>query len=253
VKLLQLGQLFALPLQAAIRAQNLALQETISFIEEFGMEKGSARTFSLRAERIVEERKIDPETGESKTEIKEKPLELSIPLLALVPPPVMQLQEMDVEFGVEIVEPRTEPIKSSVISSALKGASLAPTLALFSPLGKSNPTTIRVKMKITRDVPEGMARLGDVLVDLLSGKTPSASTGAQKKQAESSLPVEKIRGIGAETADLLKKKGIATVMDLISATKTNEGVKELAKTVGVSERRILGWRKKAKLLAEGEK
>ncbi|NOZ58959.1 MAG: DUF4332 domain-containing protein [Euryarchaeota archaeon] len=252
MKLLQLGHLFALPLQSAVRAQNLAFQETLSFLEEFGTEKGSARTFILRTERMVEERKIDPETGEPKTEFKAKPIELSIPLLALLPPPVMQLREMDVEFGVEIVEPRSEPIKSPAVPAAVRGVSLAPTLALFAPPGAANPTTIKVKMKITRDVPEGMARLGDVLADMLSGRAEPPAE-AQKGRTGGSHPVEKIRGIGAETAELLRKKGVSTTADLITATETKEGVRNLAKAIGVSERRILGWRRKARLLTEGEK
>ena len=256
MKPLQLGHIFALPLQAAIRAQNLALQETLSFLEQFGTEKGRARTFSLRAERVVEERRVDPETGEPVTEFKAKPVELSIPLLALVHPPVMQLMEMDVEFGIEIVEPRSEPIKSPAIPGAVRDVSLAPTLGMFAPLGATNPTTIKVKMKIAREVPEGMSRLGDALADMLSGRTPPAGgqkSGPQKPLPETSLPVEKIRGIGAETASLLRKKGISTLADLIAATGTEEGVRELARAVGASERRILGWRRKAKLLAEGEK
>jgi predicted flap endonuclease-1-like 5' DNA nuclease len=251
VKLLQLGHLFALPLQSAVRAQNLAFQETLSFLEEFGTERGFTRTFKLRTERMVEEIKVDSETGKAKTEFRAKPVELSIPLLALMPPPVMQLQEMNVEFGVEIVEPKSEPIKLSSVPGAVRGISLAPTLGLFAPPGAENPTTIKVRMKITREVPEGMARLGDILADMLSG-TESPSK-AQNDQAEAAIPVGKIRGIDTGTADLLKKKGITTVSDLIAATETKEGVKELAKTMGVSERRIMGWRRKAKLLTKGEK
>jgi len=241
VKLIQLGELFALPLQSAIKAQNLALQETISFIERFGLEEGVAKTFRFKAERMVEERTVDPKTGVPETKFKVQPFEVSIPLLAIISPPSMQLQEMNVEFGVEVVEPKSEAIKSSVIPSAVVGSSFASSLSLFTTLGQSNPTTMKVNMKIVREIPEGMARLGDVLTALLSGQAPIA---------KEPLPIEKVPGIGVEMAAILKAKGIMTVKDFASATETRESVKELAKALGISEKRIVEWREKAKLLIE---
>jgi predicted flap endonuclease-1-like 5' DNA nuclease len=246
MKLLQLGQLFALPLQSAIKAQNLALQETISFIEQFGLEGGLAKTFRFKTERMVEERTVDPKTGIPETKFSVQPFEVSIPLLAIVPPPSMQLQEMNVEFGVDVVEPKTEVIKSAMISSAVIGSSLASSLGRYTSLGQSNPTTMKVTMKIVRETPEGLARLGDVLTDLLSGKTPSAETPPYKIPPS----VEKILGIGTETASILKAKGILTVKDFVSSTETREAIKEIAKTLGVSEKRVAEWREKSKLLIE---
>lgn len=241
MKLFQLGQLFALPLQSAIRAQSLAAQETISFIEQFGFEEGLAKTFRFKAERMVEERTIDPKTGIPETQFKVHPFEVSIPLLAIISPPSMQLQEMNVEFGVEVVEPKTEAIKSGVIPSAVIGSSLASSLTLLTSLRESNPTTMKVNMKIVRETAEGMARLGDMLTDLLSCKTPLTKTPPL---------IEKIPGIGTETADILKAKGIMTTKDFVSSTETTETVKELARILGVSEKRILEWREKSKLLVE---
>lgn len=245
MKLLQLGQLFALPLQSAIKAQNLALQETISFIEQFGFEEGIAKTFRFKAERLVEERTVDSKTGIPETQFKVQPFEMSIPLLAIVSPPSIQLQEMNVEFGVEVVEPRTEAIKSATIPSKVLGSSLASSLSLFTPLGQSNPTTMKVNMKIVREVPEGMARLGDSLTDLLSGKPPEAD---KEPRPDTSFDVERVSGIGKERASLLRAKRILTVRELIRSTETPEAIKDLAKTLGISERQVREWRGKAKLL-----
>lgn len=241
MKLLQLGQLFALPLQSAVRAQNFALQETISFIEQFGLEEGKAKTFRFKAERMVEERVVDPKTGIAETKFRVQPFEVSIPLLAIVSPPSIQLQEMNVEFGVEVVEPKAEAIKSTVIPSAILGSSLASSLSLFTALGQSNPTTMKVNMKIVREIPEGMARLGDLLTDLLSGQAPAVKAPPS---------IEEIAGIGIEMANILKAKGILSVKDFVSATETREAIKDIAKTLGVSEKRISEWREKAKLLIE---
>ena len=245
MKPLQLGQLFAIPLQSAVKAQNLALQETISFIEQFGFEEGIAKTFRFKAERLVEERTVDSETGISETEFKVQPFEMSIPLLAIVSPPSIQLQEMNVEFGVEVVEPRTEAIESATIPSRVLGSSMASSLSLLTPLGRSNPTTMKVNMKIVREVPEGMARLGDSLTDLLSGKPRESD---EEPRPKTSPDVESVSGIGKEIASLLRAKQILTVRGLIRTTETPEAIKGLAKTLGVSERKIREWREKAKLL-----
>lgn len=247
-QLLQLGQLFALPLQSAIRGQSLALQETISFIQEFGLEKERARTFCFEVERMVEERTVDQE-GIPKTQFKIQPFKVSIPLLAIVSPPSMQLKEMNVEFGVEVVEVRSEPLASAVIPSAVRGSSLASSIGLFTSLGQSNPTTMKVNMKIVRETPEGLARLGDVLTDFLSGETLSRETPSPIML----LSVERIPGIDLETANILKAKQICTIKDFISLTDTKEGVKELAKTLRVPEERIVEWREKAQPLIKDKK
>lgn len=245
MKTIQLGQLFALPLQSAIKAQSLALQETISFIEQFGFEEGVAKTFRFKAERMVEERTVDPKTGVPETKFKVQPFEVSVPLLAIISPPSMQLQEMNVEFGVEVGEPKSVAIKSAVIPSAVLGSSFASSPSLFTTLGQSNPTTMKVNMKIVREIPEGMARLGDTLADLLIGKSQEI-----KPPRPSPPSIERIPGIGEEMASILKAKGIATVKDFDSATETREAVKELASTLGISERRIVRWKEKSKLLLE---
>lgn len=43
---------------------------------------------------MVEERTVDPKTGVPETKFKVQPFEVSIPLLAMISSPSMQLQEM---------------------------------------------------------------------------------------------------------------------------------------------------------------
>ncbi len=251
VRLLQLGELFALPLQSATRAQNFSLQETISFLEQFGLEEGVAKTFRLRTERMVEERTTDPETGIPETQFKVQPFELSIPLLAMVSPPSIQLQEMNVEFGVEIVEPRSEPIESSAIPATVLGSSLAPSLSVFTPLRQSNPTTMKVNMKIVRETPEGMARLGDTLTDLLSGRPVEEPTVIEEPGPElADRPAIAVAGIGPRTADRLEQLEIFTVRDFLTATATPERISRLVgilRSAGVraSEDLVREWRESA--------
>jgi hypothetical protein len=171
MKVLQLGELFALPLQSAIRAQNLALLETISVLEKIGMERGEARNFRMKAERLIEERDVDPDTGKTETRFTAQPFEISIPLLALISPPSLHLQEMNVEFGVAIVEPRAEAIQTESTRPQTKASSLAGTLSHYSALNQPGTTTMKVNMKIVRETSEGMARLGDLLADLLNARS----------------------------------------------------------------------------------
>ncbi len=240
MKLNPLGDLFALPLQSAIKAQSLALQETMAVIETMGMEDGKAKLFRLKAERMVEERKIDPATGQPETKFIVQPFELSIPLLALLPISPMQLQEMNVDFGVEVVETKTEPIKATTIPSAMLGSSLSGSLSLFTALGQSNPATMKVHMRIVKEAPEGIARMGDLLTDLLSGK------------AEKGPTVNEIPGMPENIARILMNSGIVTVAKFLVATEKAAARAELAKTLGVSARKMTTWRKDARQLAEKE-
>jgi len=274
VKPYELRQLFAMPLQAAVNAQALALHETLTFLEKVGMEKGSVRTFRLKTERLVEEEEVDAE-GRPKLVPKTKQVELSIPLLALLPPPAMKLQEMDVVFGVEIVEPRSEKLE---LPGVVRAESLAPTLAFLSPPGAKNPTTMRVKMRIVNEQPEGMARLGDVLADMLSGREggddSAEEAGASSEQpgsllearvdmdlvrgvvrgAEKTEPeIEKVRGVGRATAAKLRSTGINTAGELVKLAEDREALKKVSKTLGIPDRQLLRLARRAKLLTEGEK
>jgi hypothetical protein len=252
----QLGELFAMPIQSAIRAQNLALQETISFIEQFGLEDGKVKTFHLKAERLVEEREVDSESETTRTHFKNQPFELSIPLLGLIEPPSMKLQEMNVEFGVEVVEPKAEPITSTEIPEVVRGYSFAPTRAIYTPLSKSNPTTMKVNMKILRETPEGVTRVTDILTNLLKAETsevePEVDTPSlgTVEPLVRSVPrnIEEVHGIGPETSALLKGEGIHTTTDFLKKTETEEGKKKLIGDIMVSLNKIEDWRKKAKLL-----
>lgn len=183
MKLLQMGELFALPLQSAIKAQSLALQETISFIEEFGLENGAAKVFKIKSERQTEELSIDKKTNVSETTLKTQPVEINIPILALISPPSVQLQEMNVEFGVEIVEPKNEPIKSKNVPSKILGSSFASSSAMFTSLAQPSSINMKVNMKIVRDVPEGMSRFSDALIGLMGGR----SVTTDKEPAKSLL------------------------------------------------------------------
>lgn len=250
----QLDQILALPLQSAIRAQNLAIQETISLIEQFGTEDGKAKPFRITAERLVEERVVDEKTGNTETKLKVQPFEINIPLIALLPPANINIKEMDVEFSLEIVEPRSEPIKSYIIPSKAIGTSLASSLALLTSPEKSNPNSMKVNLKIVREIPEGMARLTDVLTSLMSGQKVQEEEKPPKEdsQPKATILVNSISGINLEAVNILKERGIVTIKDFIDATKTKDDAAKIAKRLGVSQKTVNSWRKIALLMVEGK-
>lgn len=165
-----LGELFAIPLQSAVRAQVLAHQETLAAIEDLGIEKGRARVFRLRSERTTEERVVDSATGNVETKQVVQPFDISIPLLALLPLQTLKLQEMDVDLAVEVVEVKAVPFTSETIGARSRGSSLASSSAILAALGSTKEPGMKVHMKIARDTSEGLARTNDVLADLLSGR-----------------------------------------------------------------------------------
>ncbi len=60
-------------------------------------------------------------------------------------------------------------------------------------------------------------------------------------------PIEAIEGIGEVYAKKLKEIGIKTVDDLLKAGAKKSDRKKLAKTLGISEKRILEWVNRADL------
>ena len=221
-----IGELFAIPLQSAVRAQALALQETMATIEALGIEAGRAKVFRLRAERTVEEPTVDPGTGAAEVKLAVQPFEITIPILALLPIQTIRLQEMDVDFSVDIIESTSKP-------------SLAESPAVLGSLNQASSTTMKVHMKIARDTSEGIARINDLLTDLLSGRPASSVT------------IDAIAGISAAVLRRFKDKGLESLDAFLAATATPEARAALAASVGTSVKQIDIWTRAAQRLAEG--
>jgi Protein of unknown function (DUF2589)/Domain of unknown function (DUF4332) len=238
-----LANLLAVPLQSAVRAQALAAREMLSFVQQIGMEGNTVRTFKLRTSRVIEETRLNPQTGRPETQLVERPLEISVPLLTMVPMPNMLLSEMNVEFGLDIIEPRSETLEFAGTSPE-PATSLASSLAVFTPLAQSASTTMKVNMKLVQQAPEGLAKLGDVLVDLVSAQ-PVSPTGVPR--------VRDIPGIAPEQAEALRAQNIATAEDLTAIAANPEALRALAAAIGVSEQRIRVWIEEAKALMEERK
>ncbi|UEX79917.1 DUF4332 domain-containing protein [Spiribacter halobius] len=250
--------------ECQFRAQGLATQESLAFLEQFGLEQDIARTFRFRTERTVEERIVDPETGEPRVVQGQAPFEVSIPRLALVQPPAVQLREMNVELELDVTETRREPLAASRIAPGALATSLAASRAYLGRRSASGPGNMKVSMRITSEPAEGLARLGDLLTDLLSGREPEAapepSPSPQPEPDPAPEPpgpgprppvsgdVTVIRGIGIARGRELRALGIESVAGFLEATETPEGIRALAGRLNVSEEQIRTWRNAAERL-----
>jgi Protein of unknown function (DUF2589) len=234
-----LAQLLAVPLQSAVRAQALAARETLSFIQQIGMDAGALRTFKVRTSRTIEETKLNPQTGRPETQLVERPFEVSIPVLAMMPVPNMLLSEMNVELGLDIIEAVSEPLETTA-DLPVPATSLASSLAVFTPLGQADSTTMKVNMKLVQQAPEGLAKLGDILADLVTANKPSPS----------GLPVGDVPGIGPQFAETLRAHNIVTAADLVDLAARPGSLSALASALGVSEERLKVWIEDAKVLVE---
>jgi uncharacterized protein DUF2589 len=239
MKAIPIEQLLAIPIQSAIRAQNLGVQATLAAIEAFGLDSDNkAAVFRMTAEQTTEERAVDSATGKVTTTQVTRPFELSIPLLALLPVSGISLQEMNVDLAIEVVDVRSQQLQLRALPAEVTGPSLVSTLGIFATQTPVGPA-MQVRMHLLKDTPEGLARVGDVLTGLLSGR------GQQGR------PVNDIPGMPPETIAILRNRGILTVPQFLSITEPVMTRADFAKSIGVSLAQLEAWRKAAASLPPG--
>lgn len=155
MKPIHVSQLFAIPIQSAIRAQAISANEIISFLDEFGFEDPKTRktkNFHIQIEKSQEEQVADESTGKIRTQLKTRKIDLKIPYLGLIEPPSPQIKEMHLEFGIKLSIPDDD--KNSAYDSFM---------GTFSAMGPNITAPIKVTMKLTQNLPEGLAKLQDAL------------------------------------------------------------------------------------------
>lgn len=222
-----ISELFTLPIISAIRAQSMAVEETISYIQEFGLdESGKTKSFSIKTERMIEENIINSTTKKPETITKLVPIKIDVPLLALFPPPALQIQEMNFEFGIDIVQERPSNTKS--MKNGGKGKKFG-SRGVFKPVKESNPPNVKVSMKITKDVPEGISKLQDILVENIVGK-PIEEKGLRT--------ISIIKGITTSIETKLNEEEIMTIDDFVDATKNYSLTRKLASKTKIDIKKL---------------
>jgi hypothetical protein len=156
MKSLYLYEIIGLPLKAIIDAETLAARASVDFIKDIGFTKNvdiaDKKNINLGTIRVVHfnYNTID-ETG------KEIESTVTIPLLSLVPIPLLQIQEANLDFNIKItdVQEKTGDNKQ-IIEKKL--------LASYADGAKNQSYQINIKLKLTQsDLPAGISALFNIL------------------------------------------------------------------------------------------
>ncbi|MHB0926096.1 MAG: DUF2589 domain-containing protein [Gallionellaceae bacterium] len=163
-----INELLAVPLRAAIQAKIMSATETLGMIKKFGIDsEDQVKNLTFKTTKMVEL----PQPAESKkpVEYEKRNMEVSIPLLTLINLPSVQLTEMNVEMAIHVVDSSSQT--SGMKKAVIEGAALPLAGVLTNSQSRNLPPTMKINMKIVERVPEGLARVNDLLADMLQGRS----------------------------------------------------------------------------------
>ena len=223
---LDMGMLIGGPLTAAADASILLANSTADFINRVGFDNsGKARTVAFSYEK-----QTPNEDGTSSLD----QLKVNVPLLAIVPIPNLQVDEVNILFDMEVKQ--SESSKSSTDMGATLDASVKVGFVKVNISGsvsshKENTRTSDNSAKYHVDVratnhgiPEGLARV----LDMMAANVAPALVGSSIKSADGSeLPeasrrrAEKVKKVRSEISSIETRKNAATnnLQDCISVLK----------------------------------
>lgn len=196
---LQMEQLIGGPLRAAADASTQLAHSTASFINEVGFEKsGKVRNVSF-----VFQRHSSNEDGTSNLE----EMQVAVPLLAIVPIPNLQVDEVNVLFDMEVKQ--SEKSESSMDTSAsFTGSarfgpvriSISGSVSAHSSNTRStdNSAKYHVDVRATNHgTPEGLARV----LDMMAANVAPMLVDSSLKDGDG----RELKGDSKKKAELLKK------------------------------------------------
>lgn len=179
---LPLGFLMSAPLKAAVEAQAIAAMTTKSFVEscltepkEKGADKGVREAINVTFRATVGE--------PAETDAAAKSVEISAPLLAILPIPYLQVSDVQVNFKYTIAQTFRDQNETSkgIELKAGTGALLSPWVSASlsgyatSKASHESTTNRSGNLEITlragqAPIPEGMARIISMLATGIQGK-----------------------------------------------------------------------------------
>lgn len=162
-----INELLAVPLHAAIQAKTMSALETLDVIKKIGIDsENQVKNLTFRTTRMVEV--PQPTDFKEPVHYEKKNMEVSIPLLSLINLPSVQLTEMNVEMALHVVD---DASLSAEEKKTLMASSTLPLAGVLTHAQSRNlPPTIKINMRIVERVPEGLARVNDLLADMLQGR-----------------------------------------------------------------------------------
>lgn len=160
-----ISELIAAPLEAAVEAQTKLARSTVDYITEVGLEKDRNGNDRARDLTFVVQR---PGKDGGKTE----ELAVRAPLLALVPVPNLAIEEMDIDFQMEVTS--TDKVSEKNEEDGNGGGRIVVAGKVSSNAEHTRETNQSAKYQIQvkarkQAAPEGLSRLLDVLAATVRG------------------------------------------------------------------------------------
>jgi hypothetical protein len=160
-----IAELIAAPLEAAIDAQSKLARSTVSYITDIGLEKGRDGTACAREVAFVLER---PGAGAKQPER----MTVRAPLLALIPIPSLAIEELNIDFQMEVTS--TDKVTEKNESAENGDSALVVSGKVSSHAEHTRDTNQSAKYQIQvrarkQPPPEGLSRLLDVLAATVRG------------------------------------------------------------------------------------
>lgn len=191
------GYLIGAPMKAAIEAQALAAKTTIEFIEKVGFIPADTNQDMM----FIDETK-DANAGQvrnvtfkyKKTDENnvDKEVELTVPILAIVPIPYLRIDEMTIDFTAKLNDTITNTTKTgfkldSSVSGKFKSWWSPISLEFRTAMSYQRQTessaryvreyTMNIHVRAVQDdMPAGLGRVLDILEQTIKEKPPSGGT-----------------------------------------------------------------------------
>lgn len=171
---LPFGEILAGPMLAMIQADTIAAQASAEFIENVGFVNGTqnGNFGQMRMITFTYQKQNIGEPAETIT--------LKVPLLSLIPIPLLQVREAEIDFGVEIIDMQSSGPAQSHLRTASGNLSYLDgnRTAMDVILREQRDTHIQMKMKVhfaQADIPSGLSRLLQVMDNSLLSTTNTNS------------------------------------------------------------------------------
>ena len=192
---LPMQELIGGPLMAVCDAQTKLAKSTAQYIKEIGMvekEDADGKVIEVNNKPVLETRQVEfsynqpmqdnsspaPATGTGATSIQQAKVDISAPLLAIVPIPALRIEDVEIEFNMEVKSSAQSKSShdESVKASASFGwgpfsASVQGSVSAHNEQTRKSDNSAKYHVKVTAkqaETPEGLSKILDMLSQSIS-------------------------------------------------------------------------------------
>ena len=182
---LPMADLIGGPLTAVCEAQADLAKSTEKYIREIGLQEIGDDPHKELKTRQVDFHFNKPVPSPDGTNITQAKIDISVPLLALVPVPALMIQDVEIEFNMEVkssakskTEDKVEAGGSASVGFGPFSATMHGSVSSHNQQTRASDNSAKYNVKISAkqsDTPEGLHRVLDMLRDTIA---PSKITPA---------------------------------------------------------------------------